>query len=149
MVARRLVPLLVAAAVAFAPVALVACQVSCVSQANMRAAAGNAHHHHHVANTSSAQNTAPAGHVHDHASSASTPAPSAVIMGGPRSCDHDSTIAPGLLNGAKVASDQLAPVAIPASPAYGTSHTSTADVNWLHPPGDRIDRSSRTTVLRI
>ena len=148
MVARRLVPLLVAVAVAFAPVALVACRVSC-AHANMQAYADSAHHHHQVAK-STAASTPTTGHIHEHASSASIPASSEVVMGGPHSCDHESAIVPGLLSGSKAASDhQLAPVAILPSPACGTSHTSAAAVNWLHPPGDRIDRSSLTTVLRI
>lgn len=148
-VARRLILLLVVVAVAFAPVALVACQASCVSHANVEASAGNAHHHHHGGSSAPAATTAMTGHVHQHPSSVSMPGSSAVIMRGPHKCDHNSAIAPGLASGSKVASDRLALVATLASPDYGTSHTSTADVNWLHPPGDRLDRSSRTTVLRI
>ena len=149
MVARRLVPLLVVVAVAFAPVALVACQASCLSHANVEASAGSAHHHHHGGSSGPAATTATTGHVHEHTSSVSTPGSSVVIMRGPHACDHNSAIAPGLASGSKVVSDRLALVAVLTSPAYGTSHTSTADVNWLHPPGDRIDRSSLTTVLRI
>jgi len=49
MVARRWIPLVVALAVAFAPAALEACQVSCRSHAAAHVdemPAGHAHHHH-------------------------------------------------------------------------------------------------------
>lgn len=90
MVAKRLVPLLVALAVAFAPVALEACQASCLSPATLDVA-GEAHHHHPGASTMPVP-VEMAGHAHHHTQPASlpvTPLPvSATLTSGPRFCDH-------------------------------------------------------------
>src|SRR4051812_14086248 len=64
MVARRLIPLIVVLALAFAPVALEVCEASCQSRGMQTTAPGSAPHvHSHAAAQASAM---PAGHVHDH-----------------------------------------------------------------------------------
>lgn len=84
MVARRLIPLVVAFAVAFAPVALEACQVSCLEHSLEIAAVGSAHHHH--ADTSATSAT-PAGHVHHHVAEAQT-SETSVGVGPSHVCRH-------------------------------------------------------------
>jgi hypothetical protein len=85
MVARRLIPLVVAFAMAFAPVALEACQASCLSQATEAMASASAHHHH--SHAAAPNTTMPAGHVHH---GAGTPAPGAgvVLAAQPHPCDQ-------------------------------------------------------------
>ena len=87
MVTRRLIPLVVAFAVAFAPVALEACQASCLSHATMDIAVGGAHHHH--GGPAAPAKVATSGHSHHHAV---PPAPqssgSTAMKGGPHFCDH-------------------------------------------------------------
>jgi hypothetical protein len=86
MVAKRLIPLVVAFALAFAPVALEACQVSCQSHAVETAASGSAHHHHSHA---AAQTPAtPTGHVHHHPISTQPPQSGAVMAAQAHPCDH-------------------------------------------------------------
>ena len=93
MVSRRLIPLVAALAVAFAPVALAVCQASCAGHAvepSMSASVDSAHHHHQVAQAPSASMPIAAGHAHHHAPPASMPASAAnaAVLTGSHSCDH-------------------------------------------------------------
>ena len=125
MVTRRLAPLVVALAVAFAPVALEACQVSCLSHATMDMASGAHHHHHHAAPTAPVA-AATAAHAHHHTPLASVPgvpAPSsASITSGPHLCDHgdDLPASAGALQ-AQLSSPDLAVVAFSVPRPQGRS----------------------------
>ena len=87
MVGRRLVPLVVAIAVAFAPCALEACEADCLAHA---ARASSAAHHHHASFTEGTSQPSPTSdHVHHH----SPPSPrvavaGAVSAGGRHVCAH-------------------------------------------------------------
>lgn len=86
MVATRLIPLVMAFAMAFAPVALSACQASCLSQSVEAEVSGSAHHHHsHSASESSAPAT---GHVHHHIAEAQGSQSGAVMASQSHPCDH-------------------------------------------------------------
>jgi hypothetical protein len=99
MVPRRLIPLVVAFAVAFAPVALEACQASCQSHAVETAASGSEQHHHsHPAAQTSAM---PAGHVHHHSNGTQPAQSAAAVAAQPHPCDHGdglSVFSPQLQN---------------------------------------------------
>jgi hypothetical protein len=84
MVARRLVPLVVVLSLAFAPVALEACQTSCLSHDVETAASGAAHHHSSAAVPTPAT---PTGHVHHHTSGTAAPQTN-VLMAAQHRCDH-------------------------------------------------------------
>jgi hypothetical protein len=71
MVARRVIPLVAAFVLAFAPTALEVCQASCVERTVAVATAASASHHHHHAESSPASPAA-TGDAHHH--SAGTPA---------------------------------------------------------------------------
>jgi len=93
MVSRRLIPLVAALAVAFAPVALAVCHASCAGQAveaSMSASGKGEHHHHQVAQDTPASMPIAAGHTHHHAQAQSIPASSAsaAVLTGSHSCDH-------------------------------------------------------------
>ena len=98
MVTRRFIPLVVAFATAFAPVALEACQVTCLSHSVESIAAGSARHHH--AHSAPAA-TMPTAHVHHHpAALPEMPSSTVVIASQPHPCDHgdDLPTVAGALN---------------------------------------------------
>lgn len=110
MVAKRVLPLVVAFALAFAPVALEACQVTCLSQEADTVAGSPAHHHH---SHSAPVAATPAAHVHHHdAATSSTvlPASIAVMTALPHACDHgdDLPAVPGALTSVIIAPVVLA-----------------------------------------
>jgi hypothetical protein len=90
MVARRVIPLLVALAVAVAPAALEVCQVRCLSLEAATAGSTPGHHHHLPGAPDAA---APTAHVHQHAALSHTP-PSAglVVSAVPHPCDHGNAV---------------------------------------------------------
>jgi hypothetical protein len=81
----RLVSLVGALALAFAPVALEVCQASCLSQPIEAQGSGSAHHHSHEATGTSA---VPAAHGHHHAAANGTAQPRVTLTAGSYSCDH-------------------------------------------------------------
>src|SRR5262245_33676812 len=85
MVARRVVPLVAAFALAFAPTALEACQTSCLLHSVAMAAAGSAHHHH---SESSPGSPTPAGHAHHHAAATEALESCIVIAGQTHLCEN-------------------------------------------------------------
>jgi hypothetical protein len=140
MVARRLISLVVAVAVALAPGALEACQVSCLSNATHAAAAGSTHHH------SPEAPMLPTGGAHVHHHAAETPAPQSdvVVASQPHPCDHGDDL-PALsaaLNGTLVAP---AVVSVFEFPQIDAGSLRRAD-SWSQPSSARI---ALTTQLRV
>ena len=84
-VVTRLCSLLIALAIAGAPVALEACQIVCASIPTQPAAAeqAHAHHHHHAAGSHSAGHDASAPRHH--------------LLRGTTACDHDADAAPSVV----------------------------------------------------
>jgi len=84
MVARRLIPLVMALAVALGPTALDACEAFCLSHSGA-AAVGSVHHDHSQATTASAM---PAWHVHHHPIGTQAAPSGAAIVAQAHPCDH-------------------------------------------------------------
>jgi len=86
MIGRRAIPLVVAFALAFGPVALEACHASCQPRALETATSGSADHHH--AQPTAQAPAMPAGDVHHHTTGAQPPPSGAVRAAQPPPCDH-------------------------------------------------------------
>ena len=142
MVARRLIPLVVAFAVAFAPVALEACQVSCLSHSVETAAFGSVHHHHSASKPVPAM---PAGHVHHHAMGTEGPQAAVVMAGQPRPCDHGDDL-PAF--SAALSNILIAPAIVAATFEFPEIHARPLRV--LHTAGQpSSERIALTTQLRV
>lgn len=142
MVAKRLIPLVVAFAIAFAPVALEACQASCLSRSLEAAVSGSAPHHH---SHSAAGSTVPAGHVHHHAIESQGSQSGDVMASQSHPCDHGDDV-PAF---SAAPTDVLAAPAIAVStfefPQIWTSSLPARDTTAA-PASERI---TLTTQLRV
>ena len=142
MVARRLVPLVVALAVAFAPMALEACQVSCLSHSAETAAFGPAHHHHSESTDMSGM---PAGHVHQHATRSQTPGADFVMAGQPHPCEHGDDL--------PAFSTALTDILVAPAIAASTLESPESHARSLRVPDaagqPSSERIARTTQLRV
>lgn len=148
MVARRVVPLVVAFAFAVAPVALVACEVTCQSHEAETVAPAPGHHEHSHGAPAVGM---PAGHVHHHAATTHTatsptrPPSGLGVAAVPHPCDHGDALPTvgGTSNGVIV------------SPAVAVS---TLVLPGIHPRRERVrdtapasssERLTLTTQLRV
>jgi hypothetical protein len=143
MVARRLIPLLAVLAVAFAPVALVTCEASCVSHA-VQASADSSHHHHHGAASSAPSSTATAGDSHHH-----TPAAAASLSPVALNASHPCSHGDGLPAFSGISTDTLVPPAVVVAgfqlPEASSSRLSRHSRGYSRSPV----RTTLTTQLRV
>jgi len=104
MLARVVAPLVIALAVAFAPVALDACQVTCAAHAAAEQAGVSHHHAHGRPDTSgmAAQHSAHAEHACDHAAVVSPVTDAAHVTGVPHTCGHSDSLPPTSIASAKI-----------------------------------------------
>src|ERR1051325_713626 len=138
---RRVVPLALALAMAFAPVALDACQAECARHAAHGSATGVMTHHHHVAEPGAAVHSH---HVHHTAVAVVNVAGTERIDGVPHGCAHGD----GLPAVGATLQATLAPASVPA--IFQAPQPTVRPHSWSDADSPPLSaRIAQATQLRI